>query len=73
MIRYVVLLALTLIVPESSAISQARGGRYVEPDPINFTDHTGWIRMFDGACGRTGSDGCLAAVSVRARGTVASW
>jgi catechol 2,3-dioxygenase-like lactoylglutathione lyase family enzyme len=27
----------------------ARGGRYIEADPINFNDHAGWIQMFDGA------------------------
>lgn len=26
----------------------AAGGRYIEPDPINFNEHTGWIQMFDG-------------------------
>ena len=40
MIRYFVLLALLL--------PQSRGGRYVEPSPINFDDHAGWIQMFDG-------------------------
>jgi 3-keto-disaccharide hydrolase len=26
-----------------------RGPRYVEPDPINFDDHTGWQSLFDGS------------------------
>jgi len=25
------------------------GGRYVDPSPIDFNEHAGWVRMFDGA------------------------
>jgi len=39
--------------PDTSRPSTSRpaaaGGRYIEPDPINFNEHAGWIRMFDGA------------------------
>jgi hypothetical protein len=31
-----------------SAPQAGRGPRYVEPDPINFDDHTGWQSLFDG-------------------------
>ena len=43
MIRYLLVLTLTLVQARGG-----RGGRYVEPDPINFNDHVGWIQMFDG-------------------------
>jgi catechol 2,3-dioxygenase-like lactoylglutathione lyase family enzyme len=26
-----------------------RGGRYVDAEPMNYSDHAGWTRMFDGA------------------------
>src|SRR5579871_4480752 len=29
-------------------VAQGRGGRYVDPAPINFNEHSGWTRMFDG-------------------------
>jgi catechol 2,3-dioxygenase-like lactoylglutathione lyase family enzyme len=32
----------------SAGAQRARSPRYVEPDPINFDDHTGWVQMFDG-------------------------
>ena len=25
------------------------GSRYIDPAPINFNDHEGWIQMFDGS------------------------
>jgi len=28
--------------------TNAQSGRYVEPDPIKFDDHAGWIELFDG-------------------------
>lgn len=31
-----------------SGQARAAGSRYVEPDPINFDEHTGWVQMFDG-------------------------
>jgi hypothetical protein len=36
--------------PGAPAQGAARGGggRYVDPDPISFNDHAGWIQMFDG-------------------------
>src|SRR4029079_3741768 len=27
----------------------AGGGRYIDPSPIDFNDHSGWVQMFDGA------------------------
>ncbi len=34
--------------PGQPAAQAARGPRYVEPDPINFDDRTGWQSLFDG-------------------------
>jgi catechol 2,3-dioxygenase-like lactoylglutathione lyase family enzyme len=37
-------------IPWPSANSNAPGvGRYVEPSPIDFNDHAGWLQLFDGA------------------------
>ncbi len=46
-------LAQTTPTPQTTPAAQSapqagRGPRYVEPDPINFDDHTGWQSLFDG-------------------------
>jgi catechol 2,3-dioxygenase-like lactoylglutathione lyase family enzyme len=28
---------------------QGGGGRYIDPSPIDFNEHAGWVQMFDGA------------------------
>jgi catechol 2,3-dioxygenase-like lactoylglutathione lyase family enzyme len=36
--------------PSVSAAPAPQGsGRYVEPSPIDFNEHTGWLQLFDGA------------------------
>lgn len=47
----------TVQPPAAGASAQGGGGsRYVEPDPITFDDHAGWVQMFDGTS-LTGWDG----------------
>src|SRR5262249_9209808 len=41
------LIAASLIVAIATT-GNAQSGRYVEPDPIKFDDHSGWIELFDG-------------------------
>src|SRR5262249_24116844 len=40
-------------IPWPSAVAPERApqgaGRYIEPSPIDFNDHAGWLQLFDGA------------------------
>ena len=44
----VVLLAVTIVLTKTPSTFAQGAGRYIQPDPINFNDHQGWIQMFDG-------------------------
>src|SRR5881396_771799 len=51
--RRISIIALALFTFAASAFAQNAqpGGRsrYIDPAPINFNDHEGWIQMFDGS------------------------
>jgi hypothetical protein len=49
MVRSALLLSLVGLLMTPRAFGQTAGSRYVEPDPIDFNDHVGWIQIFDGA------------------------
>src|SRR5262249_48505974 len=48
MVRSALWLSLVGLLMTPRAFAQTAAGRYVEPDPINFNDHNGWIQIFDG-------------------------
>ena len=37
-----------LCLAQRPATPPAAGGRFVQPEPIDFNDHTGWTQLFDG-------------------------
>src|SRR4051812_45502763 len=46
---YLAFAAATILSGQTTpAVNAARPPRYVEADPINFSDHAGWTSMFDG-------------------------